>query len=363
MNSDPLPTPESVEPSASPTATEKSGVPERTPLPPLSPLPANSSGSLSGLQQQEQALRQEIAALENTRAQLQQQIAESRSTLGRLIQEGLSELEQRKQTLQIAVEQLERRQERIRAEMKKSFAGVSQDIAIRVQSFKDYLAGSLQDLALAAEQLDLPKPQEGGGKPTVAAPIEESPQAPTPRFAEQSFQEQIKQIRSLIDQYRNQPDYYGPPWRLRRTFEPVHAERVSDWFFTQGGRGATRTMGSRLQNILVASAITSILYDLYDERLRVLVLADSPERLGEWRRGLQDCLGISRSDFGADRGLTLFEAPEALAVKADRLVKDGQLPFIIMDETEEQISLSLLQFPLWLAFAPNPQTIQNNYYY
>jgi hypothetical protein len=44
-----------------------------------------------------------------------------------------------------------------------------------------------------------------------------------------------------------------------------------------------------------------------------------------------------------------------MAQKADRSLKDGLLPFIIMDETEEQISLSILQFPLWLAFAPNPQ--------
>jgi hypothetical protein len=114
-------------------------------------------------------------------------------------------------------------------------------------------------------------------------------------------------------------------------------------------------MGSRLQNILVASATISILHTLYGDRLRALILAESPERLGEWRRGLQDCLGITRSDFGPERGVALFEDPELMAQKADRSLKDGLLPFIIMDETEEQISLSILQFPLWLAFAPNPQ--------
>jgi len=54
------------------------------------------------------------------------------------------QLEQRKQALLIAVEQLERRQERIRTEMRTSF-GASQELAIRVQGFKDYLTGSLQD--------------------------------------------------------------------------------------------------------------------------------------------------------------------------------------------------------------------------
>jgi hypothetical protein len=98
---------------------------------------------------------------------------------------------------------------------------------------------------------------------------------------------------------------------------------------------------------------------LYGDRIRTLVLANTPERLGEWRRGLQDCLGIGRPDFGPDRGVVLFETPEALAQKADRLVKANQLPLILIDDSEEQISLALLQFPLWLAFAPDPKMIRN----
>lgn len=309
------------------------------------------------LKQEEQALKQEISSLQSTRKMLSQQVAEMQTTCGRLIQESLSELEQRKQTLQIAVEQLERRQDRIRAEMKTTFAGVSQDLAIRVQGFKDYLVGSLQDLASAAEELELiPKAPEPEEKVVVrdAKPVKESAGVPT--FAEQGFQEQVKQIRKLLDQYRTRPDYYGPPWQLRRTFEPIHAERASYWFFTQGGKGALRSMGSRLQNILVASSIISVLRSQYHDRLRTLILANTPERLGEWRRGLQDCLGISRGDFGPERGITLFETPEALAMKAERLVKEGQMPLIVIDETEDQISLSVLQFPLWLAFAPDPQS-------
>ncbi|MBD2540977.1 DUF3086 domain-containing protein [Coleofasciculus sp. FACHB-SPT36] len=310
---------------------------------------------VADLQQQEEALIQEIAALQASHNKiLQDQLAQTQAALNRLVQESLNDLEQRRQTLQISVEQLERRRERIREEMRRTFAGTSQELAIRVQGFKDYLVGSLQDLVVAAEELQLQKEPE---PPKVVPVVEESKAASpvNPKFTEQSFQSTAKQIRSILDQYRTRPDYYGPPWQLRRTFEPVHAERVANWFFTQGGRGALRTMGSRLQNILIASSVISVLSTLYGDRVRALILANSPERLGEWRRGLQDCLGISRSDFGPEQGIVLFESPEAVVQKAERLVKERQMPLIIIDETEDQINLSLLQFPLWLAFAPDPQ--------
>lgn len=310
------------------------------------------------LQQQEKVLRQEISSLQSSyNAMLQKQIAEAQMAIGQVTQAGLADLEQRRQALQLAVEQLERRQERVRNEMRTTFAGSSQDLAIRVQGFKDYLVGSLQDLAAAAEQLQLVPETAEVKRPATQSSAPEIPremEAPTVQFAEQRFQEQTKRIRKLLDQYRTAPDYYGPPWQLRRTFEPIHADRVSNWLFSQGGRGALRTMGSRLQNILIASATISVLRDLYGDRLRTLVLGNSPERLGEWRRGLQDCLGISRADFGSEEGIVLFEDPEPLAQRADRLLKQKQLPLIIVDETEEVIDISLLQFPLWLAFALDP---------
>ncbi|MGQ4649203.1 DUF3086 domain-containing protein [Lyngbya aestuarii] len=316
--------------------------------------------NVADLERQERELRGRINALQETHSQLlNEQLAQTQATMGRLVQEGLTELEQRKQALQISVEQLERRRERIRAEMRTTFAGVSQELAIRVQGFKDYLVGSLEDLVTTAEQLDLVASPEPSRQFEPSQQFIEESLSPknrtTPQFAEQGFQEQARQISNILDQYRTLPDYYGPPWQLRRTFEPIHAERVSNWFFSQGGRGAIRTMGSRLQNILIASAAISVARTLYDERLRTLVLANTPERLGEWRRGLQDCLGISRSDFGPERGVVLFEEAPALVQKADRLIVQRQLPLIIIDETEDQVNLSVLQFPLWLAFAPDPQ--------
>jgi chromosome segregation ATPase len=325
---------------------------------------------LAELRQQERALKQEIASLQAARS-------EAQTALGRVVQESLGELEQRKQKLQLSVEQLERRQERIRNEMKTNFAGVSQDLAIRVQGFKDYLVGSLADLATAAEQLQLaPEPRRerrddrtdnrtdnrrevisesrSEGRSDSRSEAREAKSEAMPKFAESNLQDQTKRINKLLDQYRMVPDYYGPPWQLRRTFEPIHADRVADWFFVQGGRGSLKSLGSRLQNILVASAVISVLRELYGDRVRVLVLGDSPERLGEWRRGLQDCLGVSRGDFGSDQGIVLFEAPEPLSQRADRLIKQKQLPLIIMDESEGYVNLSLLQFPLWLAFASDP---------
>jgi hypothetical protein len=314
------------------------------------------------LQQQKESLNAEIKFLEQNKAKLILETQQIQSQIGQMVQEGIRELEQKKQTLEIAIQKLERRQERVKEEMRTTFAGVSQDLAIRVQGFKDYLVGSLQDLATAAEQLELPTTSFQTWETPPPSQLQSKDITPSPQFAERSFQEETRQIKELLAQYRTKPDYYGSTWQLRRTFEPIHAERVSNWFFSQGGRGAIRSMGSRLQNILVASAIMSILYNLYGDRFRTLLLANTPERLGEWRRGLQDCLGISRSDFGPERGVVLFETPEALTQKADRIIEDKGLPLVIIDQTEDLVSLSLLQFPLWLAFVPEPQSQTSSYW-
>lgn len=322
----------------------------------------NDDGELNELVSKKDILISEIQHLLQQKDELINEQKEVSQNLSLLVKEGLTELEDKKQNLEIIIQKLERRKERIENEMKTTFSGISQDLAIRVQGFKDYLVGSLQDLAIAAEQLDLntgkTESWETSQQPITNPPSESS----SPQFVEKSFQEETRIIRSLLDQYRTKPDYYGPPWQLRRTFEPIHAQRVSDWFFTQGGRGALKTMTSRLQNILVTSAIISILSHLYGDRARVLILSDTPEKLGEWRRGLQDCLGISRSDFGPNRGVVLFETPEALCQKAERIMDEKDLPLVIMDQNEDKVNLSLLQFPLWLAFAPEKPTASYDYF-
>lgn len=314
---------------------------------------------LEALKAEKEALLAEIDALKQQKQALfEAETGDLKTQVQQFMAQSLQHLEAKQAELQKSVTQLERRRDRIREEMRTTFAGTSQEIAVRVQGFKDYLIGSLQDLVIASEQLDLPN-FDNNWTPAKAAKPEPEPEKQKlvpPQFSEQSFGAKQRRIQETLDRYRVSPDYYGAPWQLRRTFEPIHAERVKTWFFSQGGRGAVRSMGSRLQNILVASAGISVLHSIYGDRLRALILANTPERLGEWRRGLQDCLGISRSDFGPNSGVILFENPEALVQKADRLVEDDRLPLIIIDEAEDNINLSLLQYPLWLAFAPEPQS-------
>ena len=314
------------------------------------------------LQRQKQTLEAEIAELEARKEKLiGEQVGDIQVTIEQMVKIGLKELESRKGALEISVEQLERRRDRIKEEMRTTFAGASQDLAIRVQGFKDYLVGSLQDLAASAEQLELPNFETRAVSPAPTI-YSQKEAVPVQLSKPGGFEQKGQKIRELLDQYRSRPDYYGQPWQLRRTFEPIHSERVQNWFFNQGGRGTIRSMGSRLQNILVASAIISVLNQTQGDRLRVLILASGPERLGEWRRGLQDCLGISRSDFAPERGISLFESPEPLIQKADRLIENKQTALIIIDDTEDRVNMNLLQFPLWLAFAPDPQQSSSYYF-
>ncbi|MEM8642885.1 MAG: DUF3086 domain-containing protein [Cyanobacteria bacterium P01_G01_bin.54] len=344
---------QSIEPQA---AEETAPEPAAAPL--EDPAIAEQQAQLAELTTQREQLQTEIAELQQQRQSL---LTEHGKGVYELVMDSLQTLSEHKGQLEADITKLEKRRDRVIAQMQQTFIGTSEDIAIRLQGFKDYLLGSLQDLAAAAEQMDLPSARATTAPPRRAQPNPES-EMPAPQFAKQRFQEQRRQVKACLEEYRNAPDYYGPPWQLRRTFEPIHADRVQQWFFKQGGRGTVRSLGSRLQNILIASATISILRRLYGERLNILVLANTPERLGEWRRGLQDCLGISRSDYGPTRGITLFESPQALAQKADRLVEQKQLPLIVMDETEEVISLDLLQFPLWLAFAPDPSQMSSYMY-
>ena len=60
--------------------------------------------------------------------------------------------------------------------------------------------------------------------------------------------------------------------------------------------------------------------------------------------------------------MTLFDSADSLSQKADRIRRGGDLPFIIIDEAEGMVSLSLLQFPLWLAIAPDPRAPVYDYF-
>lgn len=268
----------------------------------------------------------------------------------------LSELRQQREALQEEIRQLEGRRGQIQKEIESSFAGQADAVARRLKGFQDYLVGALQDLAVAAEQVEL-VPQQVLVQPS---PLDQA--SPAARDAEPSaavaaagqFSQDEALIRERLAGFGGQPDFYADPWQLRRTLDPSEATLLDDWFLGQGGRGAQPSCGSRSRNALVAAAAIAILGELYGERFQTLVLASQPERLGEWRRGLQDCLGLAREDFGPTSGIVLFERADALVERADRLEERGELPFIVVDAGEQVIDIPILQFPVWLAFAAGP---------
>jgi hypothetical protein len=267
----------------------------------------------------------------------------------------LRELQQQRDALEAEISELSSRRDQLQKDITSSFAGQSDSIARRVKGFQDYLVGALQELAVAAEQMEL-----------VVQPLVVQPSPLDQAAAEQAassgagvavpaaaglFSADEALIREQLQRFQGQPDFYADPWKLRRSLEPSGAALLEDWFLNQGGRGAQPSSGSRNRNALLTAAAVSILGDLYGERFQTLVLAGTPERLGEWRRGLQDCLGLSREDFGPNSGIVLFERPDALIERADRLEERGELPFIVVDAAETAVDIAILQFPVWLAFA------------
>ena len=270
----------------------------------------------------------------------------------------LQELRQQREALQEEIHQLEGRRGQIQKEIESSFAGQADAVARRLKGFQDYLVGALQDLAVAAEQVEL-VPQQVLVQPSPldqasAAAAASSSEPPAAVAAAGLFSQDAALIRHRLEGFGGQPDFYADPWQLRRTLDPSGAALLDDWFLGQGGRGAQPSCGSRNRNALVAAAAIAILGELYGERFQTLVLASQPERLGEWRRGLQDCLGLAREDFGPTSGIVLFERADALVERADRLEERGELPFILVDAGEQGIAIPILQFPVWLAFAAGP---------
>ena len=272
----------------------------------------------------------------------------------------LRELQQQRAALEAEIRELSTRRDQLQQEITSSFAGQSDAIARRVKGFQDYLVGALQELAVAAEQMDLvvqPLVVQPSPLDQNAAPADTQPPATIAAGTAGLFSADEALIRQRLQEFQGQPDFYADPWKLRRSLEATGAALLDDWFLSQGGRGAQPSSGSRNRNALIAAAAVSILGDLYGERFQTLVLAGTPERLGEWRRGLQDCLGLSREDFGPQSGIVLFERPDALIERADRLEERGELPFIVVDAAEAAVDVPILQFPLWLAFAGSPNEL------
>ena len=272
-----------------------------------------------------------------------------------------AELLERRQALQAEINELSQRKQQLEKELRQSFAGQSDAIARRVKGFQEYLGGALQDLAQSVESLELvmqpvmvqPSPLDQQAANHVPSADDAAP----PPAVSDTFRPDEELIRSCLERFQGQPDFYAGPWKLRRSLDGQDIALLEDWFFNQGGRGAQASRGSRPRNVLVSAALISVIGELYGDQFQALVLAGQPERLGEWRRGLQDCLGLGREDFGPNSGIVLFDRGDALVERADRLEERGEVPLILVDAAERAVDIPVLQFPLWLAFAAQPDEL------
>ena len=277
-----------------------------------------------------------------------------------LIRLALIDLQSRRDNLQQEIEALQQRKEQLEQEMAASFAGQSDAIARRVKGFQEYLGGALQGLAQSVETLELVaqpvvvKPSPLDAQAAEAAAEQAMANASGAPALADTFRPDEELIRSNLKRFLEQPDFYAEPWKLRRSLDDSDIALLEDWFFNQGGRGAQASRGSRPRNVLVGAALIAVIGELYGDQFQTLVLAGQPERLGDWRRGLQDALGLGREDFGPSSGIVLFERGDALVERADRLEERGEVPLILIDAAERVVDIPVLQFPLWLAFAAGP---------
>ena len=274
----------------------------------------------------------------------------------------LSDLIRKKDSLLEEIKKLETKKNELEKDIESNFKGQSDSIAQRVKGFQEYLSGSLQNLSQNVEKLELVS------QPIIVkpSPLDEKKQdnktsnvVHVPALSE-TFKPDEQIIKNCFSSFIEQPDFYAEPWKLRRSLDSSDIEIMNDWFFNMGGRGSLESRGSRQRNALLSAGLISILGELYGDQFQTLILASQPERLGEWRRILQDSLGLTRDDFGPNSGIVLFERPEGVIERADRLEEDEELPFIIIDAAETSVEIPILQFPLWVAFAGSDSEIYDD---
>ena len=282
-----------------------------------------------------------------------------KSTSEDIYEQIFNDLIEKKLLLNKEIKDLENKKNSLIKDIESNFSGQSEHITNQVKGFQAYLTGALQNLSQSVEKLDLvPQPMIIKPSPLdkVDKSVKDNKEINIPALSD-TFKPDEEIIRKCFSDFSNQPDFYAEPWKLRRSLEEVDIEMLEDWFFNMGGRGALESRGSRQKNILITAGLISILGELYGDQFQTLILASEPERLGEWRRGLQDSLGLNREDFGPNSGIVLFERAEGVIERADRLEENDEVPLIIIDASERTIDVPILQFPLWLAFVGSSEEI------
>ena len=273
-----------------------------------------------------------------------------------------SDLLSKKDSLVKEIKVLETKKTELEKDIEANFKGHSDNIAKRVKGFQEYLTGALQNLSQNVEKLELvsqpiivkPSPLDEKKKDTSTNNVVNVP------ALSETFKPDEQIIKNCFSTFTEQPDFYAEPWKLRRSLDSSDIEIMDDWFFNMGGRGSLESRGSRQKNALLSAGLISILGELYGDQFQTLILASQPERLGEWRRILQDSLGLTRDDFGPNSGIVLFERPEGVIERADRLEANEELPFIIIDAAETSVEIPILQFPLWVALAGSDKEIYDD---
>jgi len=282
-----------------------------------------------------------------------------KSTKENIYEKIFNDLIEKKLLLSKEIQDLENKKISLMKDIESNFSGQSENIAKQVKGFQDYLTGALQNLSQSVEKLEL-VPQQMIIKPSPLDKVENNlkndKDINIPALSD-TFKPDEEIIRKCFSNFSNQPDFYAEPWKLRRSLEKIDIEMLEDWFFNMGGRGALESRGSRQKNVLISAGLISILGELYGDQFQTLILASEPERLGEWRRILQDSLGLNREDFGPNSGIVLFERAEGVIERADRLEENDEVPLIIIDASETSIDVPILQFPLWLAFVGSSEEI------
>ena len=295
----------------------------------------------------------------NLNKNYQSKSKKEKSTSEDIYEQIFNDLIEKKLLLNKEIKDLENKKISLIKDIESNFSGQSEHITNQVKGFQAYLTGALQNLSQSVEKLDLvPQPMIIKPSPLdkVDKSVKDNKEINIPALSD-TFKPDEEIIRKCFSDFSNQPDFYAEPWKLRRSLEGVDIEMLEDWFFNMGGRGALESRGSRQKNILITAGLISILGELYGDQFQTLILASEPERLGEWRRGLQDSLGLNREDFGPNSGIVLFERAEGVVERADRLEDNNEVPLIIIDASERTIDVPILQFPLWLAFAGSSEEI------
>ncbi len=286
----------------------------------------------------------------------------SNKSFDEISNEIFSDLVLKKDSLIKEIKELKTKKNELNKDIESNFKGQSDNIAKRVKGFQEYLTGALQNLSQNVDKLELVS------QPIIVkpSPLDEKKQdfgtnnvVSIPALSE-TFKPDEQIIKNCFATFTEQPDFYAEPWKLRRSLDSSDIEIMDDWFFNMGGRGSLESRGSRQKNALLSAGLISTLGELYGDKFQTLILASQPERLGEWRRILQDSLGLTRDDFGPNSGIVLFERPEAVIERADRLEANEELPFIIIDAAETSVEIPILQFPLWLAFAGSNDEIYDD---